>query len=275
MKVYKDNNGNWQELIAVGHCERHGDYPLTYRRWLGNAQFGARMSRAGCPECIREAKEIEAYGQIAVPVRFQGKTIDGYVAETAGQKEVKQFFQDYVASMDENIRRGCSIILLGNPGTGKTHLACALVMAAKRAGKTALFTSVAKTVRSIRETWNAAAVKTERQVIDAYTGVDLLVLDEVGVQSGSENEQNLLFAVLNERYECMRPTVLISNLNKEGVEKIIGDRAMDRLRENGGKGFIFDWPSYRLRATPVETTVFNSMPNVFEFEEDAGLPPGA
>lgn len=275
MKVYKDTNGNWQELIAVGHCERHGDYPLTYRRWLGNAQFGARMSRAGCPECIREAKEIEAYGQIAVPVRFQGKTIDGYVAETAGQKEVKQFFQDYVAALDENIRLGRSVILCGNPGTGKTHLACALVMAAKRAGKTALFTSVAKTVRSIRETWGTAAVKTERQVIDAYAGVDLLVMDEIGVQAGSVNEQNLLFAVLNDRYEHMRPTILISNLDLTGIEKAIGDRAFDRLRENGGLAFIFDWASYRTRATPARAFTHNFMPDVTEFDEDAGLPPGA
>jgi DNA replication protein DnaC len=271
MQCFKNAQGEWQEILAYGTCAAHGKYPASFRRWLGTDKFGASMSVAGCPECVRKANELKAYGQAAIPERFQGKTIEGYIAETPAQKAVKDFFSDYIADLDENIRIGRSIILCGNPGTGKTHLACALVAEAQRNGYSALFTSVAKAVRSIRETWGAPG-KTERQAIEAYASVDLLVVDEIGVQSGTANEQNLLFAVLNDRYESMRPTVLISNLDLAGIEKAIGARAFDRLRENGGRGFIFDWDSYRTRVRSAPIKPVNLMPQVFEFTHDDKLP---
>jgi DNA replication protein DnaC len=79
------------------------------------------------------------------------------------------------------------------------------------------------------------------------TDMDLLILDEIGVQFGSETERNLLFDVLNERYEDCKPTLLLSNLPKQDVAKYLGERVMDRLREDGGRVVVFDWESHRGR----------------------------
>jgi nucleoside-diphosphate-sugar epimerase len=43
----------------------------------------------------------------------------------------------------------------------------------------------------------------------------------------------------------MRPTLLASNCTKDELKGFLGDRIVDRLRENGGKVLIFDWPSRR------------------------------
>jgi DNA replication protein DnaC len=43
----------------------------------------------------------------------------------------------------------------------------------------------------------------------------------------------------------MKPTVVISNLAKEALGEFIGERSIDRLRENGGRLVVFDWASYR------------------------------
>ena len=73
----------------------------------------------------------------------------------------------------------------------------------------------------------------------------MLILDEVGVQFGSETEENLLFDIINTRYEDRKPTILISNLDGAGVKKYLGERAFDRIREDGGKLIPFTWSSYR------------------------------
>lgn len=79
----------------------------------------------------------------------------------------------------------------------------------------------------------------------ALTSPRLLILDEVGMNLGTEFEQRLFFDVLNERHEAMKPTILISNLNLKDVQAYLGLRVIDRMREDGGKLFVFDWESHR------------------------------
>lgn len=74
---------------------------------------------------------------------------------------------------------------------------------------------------------------------------DLLILDEVGVQFGSDTEKLMLFDILNERYERRHPTILMSNLPRDEVSAYLGERVFDRLREDGGEFISFTWESHR------------------------------
>ena len=84
-----------------------------------------------------------------------------------------------------------------------------------------------------------------------YTSVDLLVLDEVGVQFDSDSEKLIMFDVINGRYNDLKSTIVISNYpitakgKSPSVASVLGERNMDRLRENGGKLVTFDWESHR------------------------------
>jgi DNA replication protein DnaC len=112
--------------------------------------------------------------------------------------------------------------------------------------QTVLYTTVQRAIRRIRDTWSSETrSETEAQAIKALATCDLLVLDEVGVQAGSTSEQNLLFDVINERYNNRLPTLLLSNLTQAEVVAVLGERVIDRLREDGGKVITFDWQSAR------------------------------
>jgi DNA replication protein DnaC len=100
-------------------------------------------------------------------------------------------------------------------------------------------------VRRVKDTWSDDRVETEKQAIQALASVHLLILDEVGVQFGSPFEENLMFDVLNSRYENRLPTILISNLTSEKAATFLGERVVDRLREDGGSVVVFDWQSHR------------------------------
>jgi DNA replication protein DnaC len=75
--------------------------------------------------------------------------------------------------------------------------------------------------------------------------VGLLVMDEVGVQYGTDAEKVLLFDVINRRYQDVMPTILLTNLDKAGLREYLGDRAFDRIRENGLL-VPFVWESHRV-----------------------------
>lgn len=65
------------------------------------------------------------------------------------------------------------------------------------------------------------------------------------MQQASDNEQHILFNVIDGRYQNALPTIIISNLTVEGVTSYLGERSMDRLREGGGRVLQFLWESYR------------------------------
>ena len=99
-------------------------------------------------------------------------------------------------------------------------------------------------IREIRATWSRDAKETEQAVIDRFVGYPLLVLDEVGIQHGTEAEKITVFDVIKGRHESRKSTVLISNLNIDEVSKYLGNRAMDRLK-SAGTIHVFSWGSYR------------------------------
>ena len=62
-----------------------------------------------------------------------------------------------------------------------------------------------------------------------------------------EYERQVLFDVLNERYETRKPTLFLSNKTLDEFKVVMGERVMDRLREDGAPVVPFCWPSARGR----------------------------
>ena len=105
-----------------------------------------------------------------------------------------------------------------------------------------------KLTRRIEESWGSAKAETEQLAIKAFTTPDLLVIDEVGSQFGSKTEELLLFEVLNDRYEDMKPTILISNFSLVDIEKFLGERVIDRIHAGKSTVVSFTWESFRRKA---------------------------
>lgn len=240
-------------------CEHHGPYAASLMRIPGDRKLWTT-----CPECERqrvqnECNEIQAemaaerrkarieamLGHAAIPKRFLNRTLENYETTMDGQQKAHRAAVRYAESWRENSQNGTSLIMCGNPGTGKTHLAVGIAKRVMDEGGTALFTRVIDMIRTVRETYSRDSTRTERQVIAEYARPDLLILDEVGHQHGSDAERLTLFDVINARYEQCRPTLLITNLSLTGLREYLDDRAQDRLREGGGRVIVFDWPSQR------------------------------
>jgi DNA replication protein DnaC len=137
------------------------------------------------------------------------------------------------------------MILAGRSGTGKNHLAIAIIMAVMQQGYRAVLIPVSQLIQRIRATWAHDVKETEEEIIRKFIDIDLLVIDEIGRQSGSQNEKNLLFQVVDGRYRLVRPTIIISNYSPQKIEQKIGTATYDRLREGGGQLLNFTWDSYR------------------------------
>lgn len=238
-------------------CDIHGEYEAK-------CYFGTIWTR--CTACEKELREKEAaaaeekdraeklarwngrLGYSGIPDRFQNRTLDSYVASTVGQQKALKFATDYASNFESIAIGGKSAVFIGRPGTGKTHLAIGIGLHAMRTGHAVLFTTVMRAIRRVKDTWNKSHDESETDAIDALIYPALLILDEVGVQFGSETEKMILFDILNGRYEKRRPVILLSNLSLDEVKSYLGERVFDRLREDGGEVVSFDWESHRGRS---------------------------
>jgi DNA replication protein DnaC len=108
----------------------------------------------------------------------------------------------------EYIERAEPVIFVGEPGTGKTHLACALGEAAARQGLRVRFTTAAGLVTELVEAKDAQELG---RVVRRYGKVSLLILDELAYLPLARSDAELLFRVLGERTERL-PVVITTNL---------------------------------------------------------------
>lgn len=208
-------------------CPKHGiEYAVSYGDDTTTWDI-----KLGCPNCALEAIFERALGDAAIPKRFLDKTIETFEVRSESHRVAKDIVLDYMGNMDANLAKGRCLIFTGNVGVGKTHLACSIANQAVRTGHTVFFASVSKLIRLVRASWGT---REEQAVIDNLIALDLLIIDEVGIQSGTENERNILFDVINGRYENMKSTLIITNLDRTQLPGYLGERIVDRLRENGG-----------------------------------------
>lgn len=178
--------------------------------------------------------------------RFRGMTMDDY-RTTPESEKVKATCTRYIETFADRAQNGDSLIFLGACGTGKNMLAAIICQEVIKQKFTAVHTTIFKLVRKIKASWDRDSDETEEQVIRSFSRPGLLVIDEVGVQFGSDTERLYLTEIINDRYENRKPTILISNLNLSELEGVLGQRIVDRFYEGKSAILSFTWDSYRRR----------------------------
>lgn len=142
-----------------------------------------------------------------------------------------------------------NIVMIGNPGTGKTHTAIGLGIKACEQGYRVLYTTIPYLVTELKESNNKQKLRTYQKRFEKY---DLILADELGYISFDREAADLLFTVLSLR-ASQKSTIITSNLTFERWDEIFGDAAItsaivDRLTY---KAYLIDMEgdSYRLRET--------------------------
>ena len=150
------------------------------------------------------------------------------------------------------------LLLSGKVGTGKSHLAAAVVLRVLRAGKSAYFREWTTYLKRLHASWNNRGLENQERESDILSELEngwLVVIDDLDKRKPSEWVKGTLYSFLNERHNKKLPTIITLNTELTAMDPvapgrlllqdIMGGPVLDRAIQSMWKYLVFDGPSFR------------------------------
>jgi DNA replication protein DnaC len=204
--------------------------------WVLEAIEGRKQARP-C-SCRDEALRRERLDSAQIPERYRQCNLENFNEKTSALVSAKETAQEFVDSYPA-VESG--LLLVGPAGRGKTHLACAILSElVVTKGVQGLYADFSDLLMRIQTSFRPDADMSKESVLTPYAEAELLVLDELGASKPHPWVLDVLYHLLNTRYNRKRITIATSNFEdqpdtssgeRERLEDRIGYRLRSRLYE--------------------------------------------
>lgn len=179
---------------------------------------------------------------------LQNATFVQYHPTNQSTEEAKQISIRYVQRYDRQSPK--NLLLVGDYGLGKSHLAVSITKELMIKGFTCIFISVPKLLTKIRATYNKKSEHSEDELLSYLEKVDCLVLDDIGSEQSKKQDDgeswavSKIFEVIDSR--CGKHTIYTTNLNAMQLREKVGKRNFSRMMQ-GTEVVKMQGEDYRLK----------------------------
>lgn len=139
-------------------------------------------------------------------------------------KKVFNNLKNYSEKLVNGIEKK-ELILVGNNGIGKTHLACSIANKLIENGIPVIYGTLINLLAELRNSYDTDNDISEMEIIKLYENVAILIIDDLGKEKPSEWGLEKLFTIINSRYENNLPVIITTNYNQNSL--------VERLSLNG------------------------------------------
>ena len=154
------------------------------------------------------------YKQNYIGRKLQEMNLENFYFDSSN-KYVLDVVNDYI-NKNKDTMKSDSLIIMGKSDTGKTHLAAAIANKLIENDKTVLMERLTNLLDRIRETYENNT-KSENELIEIYSNVDMLIIDDLGTEKISSWALEKLYTIIQNRYENGLPIIITTRFNKEGL----------------------------------------------------------
>lgn len=219
-------------LLHCGTCHSKKE---TWVELLGAKRKVACLCRCQREKWQRQLEEMERRQRLEALERKQAAAVQDmayrkwtFDKDDGGNPRVMEALRRYCARWPEMKGQNMGLYLHGGVGTGKTFAAACVANELTRQGVPVLMTSLVRMANALG--WGGE----REQFFRSLNGYDLLVLDDLGAQRGSDAMKEAVYQIIDSRYASGKPIVVTTNLTWEQLcsfREASDRRIYDRLRE--------------------------------------------
>jgi DNA replication protein DnaC len=206
---------------------------LAQKKWIrGTCTCRIRKMEEARQERIlwERQRRIERYFRLSqLGPKFSKATFEAWEFCPGAQTA----FKEATAFVKEaQWQKGEGLLFFGAPGTGKSHLAAAIVNAIIPMGALAIFQNVPELLLKFKDTFYSHATAHETGILNSIEEADLVVLDDLGAENLTVWALEKIYEVVNSLNYFEKSLIITTNLDIEtGLEQRIGPRIYDRIIE--------------------------------------------
>lgn len=216
----------WQPFKPRCDCEQAKAYWEEYDK--KEAERKAAEEEAKRRKAMQETID-RLIGTSGIKRRFQQRTFPNFRCDTPGRKKNYDIAKEYADNFAYHKLRGDGLYIEGTNGTGKTHLAAAIALQLIHEGIPVICKTSSDLLGDIKKAFDRK-YPPEAEVLNTYKKVDLLIIDDLGKEQCSDWSMSTLYSILNDRYEDMRPTIVTTNYNADGLVNALTPKGFDNTK---------------------------------------------
>lgn len=238
-------------LVAVPNPDLEGEYAsdgadvcqLCFGTGMEFLDSGVRPC-----SCRKQNAHTKLLETARIPKRYENCDFQTYKCSTPAHERAFRFASRLAMEYPATDR---GLLLMGNVGVGKTHLAVSILKGLTERGFTCLFYEFGGLLKEIQNSYNYVSQTSELKVLEPVFNAEVLVLDEVGTSKPTDWVRDTMAHIINTRYNDKKLTIFTTNYldsdgdeREESLEDRIGVRLRSRLFEMS-KTIVIKGEDYR------------------------------
>lgn len=230
--------------------------------WIVEERHG--ISGAARCECTREEVVTKTVNAAGIPPLYQNASLDSFDAQSLPTlQSVMLLVRGYAREYPNVDKPG--LLLIGNTGTGKTHLAVSALRTLMQRGYGGLFFDYQHLLQRIRSSYDPAAGAGDREAYATALDADVLLLDDLGAHRITDWVEDTVTSLITHRCNHKRPIIATTNLSDPEISP--RDRSSLSAGGTDYKRTLADHIGMRARSRLFEMCRVIRMPNVADYRE--------